>query len=275
MPLNAALLFLLQNLGHGKRSVMVSVKQMLRWENTVLPILLEEKLLVEAELAKSLPCKCVEKDCLMSVVSSDLCDEVTGKVVGATSFGICGKSHSFIGILTEFEQHYLKQWQLTNEMLIAWLTKYLRLEPPKEANRAGVIQIGTATLDGESYALALGSAEELVLLVNGDAVPMAKIFQVSEGGAIEVVTDLIEAHKSQKVIDIEPTSPKKSTSAKRQVRKEETQKLHAAWQKEYKKLRQQYPNKSKYSNSWIAIQIAKLPIAQGLHKDTIRKNMVL
>ena len=113
------------------------------------------------------------------------------------------------------------------------------------------------------------------MLVNGNAVLMRDLFSVSANGAIELQTNLIEQHKCQKVVEITTEKSKKPPSAKRQVRKEETQKLHAALQKEYKKFRQQYPDKSKYSDSWIATQIARLPIAQGLHKDTIRKNMVL
>jgi hypothetical protein len=85
-------------------------------------------------------------------------------------------------------------------MLIDWLTDYLRLEPPKEANRVGVIQIGTVTLSGEKYALALGTTEDLVLLVNSEAVPIAEIFHFSDGGAIEVNTDAIENHKYNALI---------------------------------------------------------------------------
>ncbi len=256
MPLNAALLFLLQNLGHGKRSVIVRFQQMLTWENPVLPILLEEKLLVEAELAKSLPCKCGEKDCLMSVVSSDLSAEVTGKIVGAVFFGICGKSHSFIGILTEFEQCYLKQWQLTHQMLIDWLTNYLRLEPPKEANSAGVLQVGILTLNGETYALALGMAGELVLLVNGDAVPITDIFRVSEGGAIEANTSLIENARGNR----KRVTPKRLHKAKRDAQIFE----------KYLEIKAQFPN-LKSDNAVIPQIMKDKDLAEDLAPESIRR----
>lgn len=262
MPMNlkSVLLFLFEKLGHGSRHATVSFQQMLMWENGILPILLEERLLIETNLATKLPCKCGHKDCLMSVLAADLSDEVTGKIVGTAYYGICGKNHSSVGFLTEFERCYLKQWQLTNEMLIAWLTNYLRLEPPKEANRAGVIQIGTATLSGETYALELGTSDELVLLVNGNAVPIADIFQVSEGGAIEVDTSLIEQHKCRKTVEAAPVKLKKSPSAKQQVNQTETQKRQAGWQKLYLQQLKNHPNKSK---TWHSEQIEKKIAERG------------
>lgn len=238
---------------------------MLDWENHVLPILLEERLLIEIELATTFPCQCAGKDCSMSVIPSEVSDELTGKTLDVWYWGICDKNNT---TPTRIEKCWLKQWQLTPQMLIDWLTKYLSLEQPKESNRAGVIQVGTLTLNGEQYALALETLDELALRVNGDAVLVADIFHVSEGGAIEVQTSLIEQHKCRKVVEVETVKLKKS------AREKESEKLHADWQKEYKKFRQKDPDKSKYSDRWIAKHIAKLPIAQGRHFDTIRKNMV-
>jgi hypothetical protein len=211
MPLKSTLLFLLQNLGHGKRSVVVSFQQMLTWENHVLPILLEERLLVETELATAFPCRCGEEGCLMGVVPSELTDEVTRQSVGTIYFGICGINNART---VQIEQCWLKQWQLTPAMLIDWLTQYLRLEPSKEANRSGIVQLGTLTLDGKNYALALGTADELVLLVNGNAVLISELFNVSEGGAIEANTDLIKtAHGKHKRL-----TPKRLDKKKRDDR---------------------------------------------------------
>lgn len=256
MSLKSALSFLLQNLGYGKRSVIVSFQQMLMWGNGVLPILLDEGLLVEAKPAKSLPCKCGDKNCLMSVLSADLVDEVTGRAAGAVYYGMCGKSHSYIDILTKFDLCYLKQWQLTNQMLIDWFTKYLRLEPPREANRTGVIQIGTLTLNSENYALGLGTSAELAVLVNGDAVLMSELLIVSEGGTIEVNTSLIEnAHCDHNVL-----IPKNPNKAKRN-----TQIF-----KKYCEIKTQFPNLK--SDNDVIIQIVKDKALVGnLTSDTIRR----
>ncbi|MGR5069894.1 hypothetical protein [Vibrio alfacsensis] len=53
-------------------------------------------------------------------------------------------------------------------------------------------------------------------------------------------------------------------------RKNKTQARYSAWQKKARELKKKHPNKSK---TWIAEQIAKLPIAEGRSVDTIRKNI--
>jgi hypothetical protein len=52
--------------------------------------------------------------------------------------------------------------------------------------------------------------------------------------------------------------------------KDQTQAKYLDWQKQAKKLKKKHPNKPK---SWIAAQIAKLPVADGKSADTIRKNI--
>lgn len=52
--------------------------------------------------------------------------------------------------------------------------------------------------------------------------------------------------------------------------KAKTQAKYDVWQKQAKKLRKKHPSKPK---TWIAAQIAKLPIAEGKSADTIRKNI--
>ena len=252
MPLNTALLFLLQNLGHGKRSVIVRFQQMLTWGNPVLPILLEEKLLIEAELAQTLPCHCGGKDCLMSVIPADVSDEVTRQHLDVWYWGICNKTNA----VARVEKCWLKQWQLTPQMLIDWLTNYLRLEPPKEANRAGVVQIGTLTLNGETYALALGMAGELVLLVNGDAVPITDIFRVSEGGAIEANTSLIENARGNR----KRVTPKRLHKAKRDAQIFE----------KYLEIKAQFPN-LKSDNAVIPQIMKDKDLAEDLAPESIRR----
>jgi hypothetical protein len=196
MPLKDVLSFLFQQLGRGKKRVTVNYYEKESWEPSVLSILEDEQLLIRAENAKQIICTACEKLCDKSIQThyiplsavsfsvKKVSDEDNRKIPNS-GFHCLEHNNQWIGVITD-------QWQLTNQMLINWLTNYLRLNSPKEANRAGIIQIGTATLSGENYTLALGNSEKLILLVNGDAVPIADIFHVSEGGAIEVDTSLIE-----------------------------------------------------------------------------------
>lgn len=275
MPLKTVLLFLFEKLGHGrKKSVLNYYETEKVWGEGVLLILQEEKLLAQAEDAKTIICTVCEKGCDKIIESRRIpvnCVAITphpsneGKFIPNNGFH-CGEHRHWINVIP-------RQWEITNQMLIDWLTDYLHLEPPKEANRLGVVQLGTLTLDGENYALALGTADELVLLVNGNAVLMSELFSASEGGAIEVNTDLIEQHKLA-VTALPEVKREKALSTKRQRNQSETQNMYATWQKKYKELRKINPNKSRYTDNRVAIEIAKLPIAQGRSKDTIRKHMI-
>ncbi|HIF9158921.1 TPA: hypothetical protein ACX6PJ_003621 [Photobacterium damselae] len=57
---------------------------------------------------------------------------------------------------------------------------------------------------------------------------------------------------------------------KQTYNKAKTQTKYLRWQKQAVKLKKNHPNKTK---SWIASEIAKLPIAEGKSMDTIRKNI--
>jgi hypothetical protein len=69
MPLKTVLLFLLGELGHGRRIATFGYEEVQSWEKSVLPILLGEKLLVEsAELAKrTTTCHECEQICDVSI----------------------------------------------------------------------------------------------------------------------------------------------------------------------------------------------------------------
>jgi hypothetical protein len=59
-------------------------------------------------------------------------------------------------------------------------------------------------------------------------------------------------------------------SDKQTYNKTKTQDKYAAWQRQAKKLKKKHPNNPK---TWIAGQVAKLPIAEGRSAETIRKKI--
>jgi hypothetical protein len=61
-----------------------------------------------------------------------------------------------------------------------------------------------------------------------------------------------------------------SSSARREVRKLDTQNIHHSWQKEYRKLRKSHPG---HSDVWYSQKIAKMDISTGRSAETIRKHM--
>lgn len=61
------------------------------------------------------------------------------------------------------------------------------------------------------------------------------------------------------------------STARQEIRKEETRQMHATWRKTYLRLKKQKPN---MSDSWYALRIAAMEdIAKGRSPETIRKNM--
>lgn len=72
--------------------------------------------------------------------------------------------------------------------------------------------------------------------------------------------------------EVKPSGQKRYTknNDKQTDNKAKTQAKYDVWQKQAKKLRKKHPSKPK---TWIAAQIAKLPIAEGKSADTIRKNI--
>ncbi|RTR40552.1 hypothetical protein EKG38_01115 [Shewanella canadensis] len=72
--------------------------------------------------------------------------------------------------------------------------------------------------------------------------------------------------------EIKPLAQKANTknNYKQEYNKAQTQIKYKNWEREAKKIKKKHPNKPK---TWIAAQIAKLPIAEGKSADTIRKNI--
>lgn len=61
-------------------------------------------------------------------------------------------------------------------------------------------------------------------------------------------------------------------SDKQIANKAKTQVQYSGWQKKATELKKEHPNKPK---TWIAAQIAKLPISEGKRADTIRKKIII
>ena len=112
--------------------------------------------------------------------------------------------------------------------------------------------------------------------------PMSQVEEVetadfSDVGQTEVFIATVQkpiGHEN--CVTIEPTvntigpTRERGRTAQVEVRKLQTQKRHASWQKAYRKSKKEHPGKS---DVWHALQITKMEIGQGVSQDTIRKNM--
>lgn len=99
----------------------------------------------------------------------------------------------------------------------------------------------------------------------------AGLFAMSQIKRIEAEDDL-EFTSVLQSSSMEPATNDRSTpsNVRREARKLDTKKLHAAWKREYLKLRRKRPGNS---DNWYALEISKLPVADGRSSETIRKNM--
>ncbi|MCD9542890.1 hypothetical protein GLP22_17020 [Photobacterium carnosum] len=93
------------------------------------------------------------------------------------------------------------------------------------------------------------------------------VLVVKEKEVIRLIQSLGDSQQETK-----PPAQKTYTknSDKQRYNKRITQDRYAAWQKQANKFKKLHPNKPK---TWIAEQVAKLPIAEGKSADTIRKNI--
>ncbi|MBS0412808.1 MAG: hypothetical protein JSR68_00395 [Proteobacteria bacterium] len=112
--------------------------------------------------------------------------------------------------------------------------------------------------------------------------PLAQVLQIeaedfdaagSTAGPIsagrEPMSHEIEAVDTSISIAPTPTTVRAST-VRREARRLETQKRHAAWNKAYRKSKKDNPGKS---DVWHAQRIAKQDVGRGTSAETIRKNM--
>lgn len=273
MPLKNVLLFLFEKLGHGRRTTTFGVDEVRRWDKSVFSILLEESLIQPTDSITEIKCSdCGEKACIIPV------------------------HKNYRGILTvyctEFDDHDqqkfkeisgepLQQWLIDTNTIAVWLKRNLPplTVPAPRLSKINVTPFGVLeTPDTTPCDLVLSIEREIAIIVNSEhTILLAELFHVDpHNSAIQLDGSLIEKH--QRVVTAPPKteSPKykKPPSAKQQVNQAENKKMYAGWRKEYQKIRKKYPNKSPHTDNWVAQEIAKLPIAKGRHKDTIRKHMI-
>ena len=103
---------------------------------------------------------------------------------------------------------------------------------------------------------------ENILLVNGVVLSLAEVVSFT-AFALNIDTSKITQAVDFGLAPVGKAQNKAIRQSKIQIRNEK-------WHKEYLRLKSSNPNKS---DTWISIQIEKLPIAEGKDSETIRKNM--
>lgn len=240
--------------------ILLSSHDLGKWSNAAVVALKKQKLLTRAPPAASVTCEGCEQHCCMPV------NTVENSNGNSTSFVVCVKRDdtSRISVLPS----KLGQWKCSLDAVCDFVAGSLGLRTMDwKVDDKGLWQLGVVTGDARCQMLCLEAAADVLILVAATAkVPLAD-FLVFDHSVYSLNIEMV-----RRLVDSSTTADERYTPnvIKRENRKLDTQVMYASWQKEYRKLQKQSPNKPQ---SWYAKKIAKMPIAQNRDAETIRKRM--
>lgn len=183
----------------------------------------------------------------------------------AVSFIVCDKRSDINRVPVSAGR--LIQWQCNAYLVCGFIATCLRLRrSDRQMTNANQWEIGVATGDKRCQMLCLQADDILTIVVGGNKVPLAELITFGDGQYS------LDGAMIRRMVDAATTADSRYTPslAKSEVRKLETQKLHATWQKKYRELKRSKPGKT---DSRYAQEIAKMEITPQRNSGTIRKNM--
>jgi len=129
-----------------------------------------------------------------------------------------------------------------------------------------LVNIGMARGDKRTQMLALRLQHELALTAGNSTIALADMVGFEDGSFT------VDAAVVRQMADTAPPADPRHTptTAKREVRKADTQAMYAGWQKAYRKLLKTNPGKS---DVWYAQHIAKSDKEHVRNPSTIKKHM--
>jgi hypothetical protein len=163
----------------------------------------------------------------------------------------------------------LRQWQITEAQVALWLSGALGLNGKPERDQAsGVFRLGSLQGKQRVGSLEFATAESVCLKTSGHSLPLSEVVNF-EGDHPRIDRSAI-----LELVDLPPVSESADrylpSTARREVRKQETQAIRECWQKAYRALKRKHRDKSKV---WCSQQIAKTDNPQGRNAETIRKHL--
>ena len=261
MTTEAALIELLGRVGARLgESVTVSTEELNQWPAAAVSALKSQGLLLKARPAKSVICDGCEQDCSMPVQT------VTRANGSVTSFVVCDKRSDTNRVPVPAAR--LALWRCDAQAVCGFIAASLGLQQTTvQPSEVGLLPIGMARGNKRTQMLCLRVHGHLALVVGTNAMPLADVIGIENGG---FTLDHAVLHQ---MVDAATTADPRHTpsTAKREAGKLDTQARYASWQKAYKALRKKRPNES---DVWYSQQIAKTPIAQGRDASTIKKHML-
>lgn len=255
-----ALIELLDRVGANQgAAVLLDDDELRQWPTEAVKVMKSQKLVTRARPASSTICPGCEEQCVMPV-------HTPPTAAGSkASFIVCDKRSDINRVPVAANR--LTQWKSNSELVCGFIAASLGLRRTgRQTANTNLWEIGVATGNKRSQMLCLQADGALTLVVGGNKVPLAELItfdqrRYSLDGAI-----------IRRMVDASTTADSHYTPSqvKREARKLETQALHARWQKKYRQLKHDKPDKT---DGWYAQQIAKMDITPKRRPETIRRNM--
>lgn len=240
-------------------SILINGEELTRWPAETVSAIKSQGLLKRARSASAVVCNGCEQECAMPVHTYPASSRKS------TSFIVCDKRDDINRVPVAAER--LVQWRCDTRAICEYVAASLGLRRSDQHHSdPGLLSIGMATGEKRNQMLCLRVDDDLNLVAGGSAIPLAEVI-CYEGNEYSIDRSAV-----CRLVDSATTTDPRFTpnTARREMRKLETQAIYAAWQKEYRELKRHRP---KMSDMWRAQQIAKMSIGNRRSVDTIRKNM--
>lgn len=251
---------LLTRLGASNEgAVFVSGSELSTWPSDSVAALQTQRLLMKARPADSVVCGGCEQACTMLV------NTVTASGREPRRFVVCDKRSDVGRVPVTLEQ--LTQWRCDEGSVVKWIATELSIrQDHKRLDASGMIEIGMVEGRRRHQMVCLRNDGALSLVAGTAVGPLAEYVRYSDGRYT------LDRSLIQKLADSSATSDPRYTPSrtKLEARKLATNERHAKWQRAYRDLRTQTPNKS---DVWYSLKIARSPVADGCAAETIRRHM--
>jgi hypothetical protein len=243
----------------GGHAVLISEAELGCWPGEAVHALKSQHIIMKAKVADSAVCPGCEEECVMPVIT------LPGGEGAARSFILCEQRDDTnrVPVTTS----HLLQWRCSLELVCGFVADSLGGQRGRlQRNQAGMLEIGLVTGTKRVQMICIEITDRVQAVVGQNKVDLTDLV-VFEDGKYSVQQGMI-----QRLVDSSNTADERYTPSdiRRENRKLETKALHDSWKAQCKILSKKH---SDMSDSWIAAKIAKMDIAMGRDKETIRKNM--
>lgn len=254
------LLSLIEHISVSGKAISLSWDETQHWHDGVLECFVAAGLLTKDVNTQSLQCTGCEHHCFMPIY---LANE------NQRAFIVCDQpdmQDQMGRISVPLER--LQQWQTSPKHFAAAVAQLLELDAnPVYQQSSASYKLGMLQgRHGRRWVLL--NTKPLAIEINRHLIPLADALYFSGGGELSV-DDL----RIKELLNSASRDPEKAYTPnvdKREARKLATKAMYQNWHDEYLKLVKEAPNKP---DTFYAMKISKLSIAQGRDSGTIRKKM--